>query len=401
MDETNGTNGQDEQKIQEVIAPPESVNTEQPQYTAVTTAVPPPSQVPAVPTAQGPGRKKVGLFIGAAVFIFAVLAVGVTAFLLVQQNNKPEKVLADALVNTASDILEKKPSTSVGSFEFVSKGDNPASIKVAFEGASSGENGKGSADVTVDFAGQQYTIKSAATVFGSEEYYVKIENLKQTLEALASNQPDFSQFVESFEPIISKIDNQWVRITKSDLKEFGALDEEKLDACANTLENLQLSRDDKKQLKRLFSENQFIVAGETFAAETASGEKSFRYRLDFNDKAAENFAKQVLEMQSFTQLKKDCDIDEAEIKDQLSDASNSTESREKPVVELWVGKKTRRPTKFHVSTKDKDVTVDFNTELRLGAEGVTIEKPSKSISIQEVQREFQKITNQSAGAASF
>lgn len=350
------------------------------------------------PTKQGLGGKKIGLIIGGFIAIL-VLAGGVLgAALYMQQNNKPEKVLADALVNTASDILEKKPVAAAGSIMFESKDQNAGKISITFDSASSGENSRGKADVAVEFGGRTYNLKAEAAMFGSDEYYVKLENIRQTLTTLAGSQPGFSQYIAVFEPIISKVDNRWIKVTADDLKQFGSTDVATLDKCAAAVQGVSLSGSDKDELKKLFRENQFIVAGESFDSETIGGESSFHYKLDFNDEAAEQFAKSVVSLSSFEAVKRDCELTEDKLKESLDDArASGNESDVKPVIELWVGKKTRRPTKISVAANDKSVTLDFATEIKLDADNVTVEKPEGAVSVSEIQAEFQKIMMQSSG----
>lgn len=345
-------------------------------------------------TPQKPAKKP--LIIGIVVALLVLIGAGV-ASAYIYMNNKPEKVLADAFTNTASDLLDKKPASSVGELTFESKGDTPAKVNITFDGKSSGENGQGSADVTVTFAGKTYNVKTSAVAFGESEFYFKIENLKKTLSTLTASQPEFAMYTDVFDPIVSKLDNQWIKVTKDDLKQLGMADEKKVDKCTAAVQSLKLSKDDKKQLKKLFKENQFVVASEKLKSEKASDETSFHYKLDFNDKAAENFAKQVIEMKSFATVKKDCDIDQKDIEDGFKNENKAEEKDDvKPVVELWVGKKSRRPTKFKITANDKEFSMDFNTEVKLNAKDVTVEKPSSSISVNELKKEFEKLMPSSA-----
>ncbi len=344
--------------------------------------------------------KKKPLIIGILVALVVAL-VGGAAGAYVYMNNKPEKVLADAFTNTASDLLDKKPATSVGELVFESKGDTPAKVTVKFDGKSSGENGQGSADVTVTFAGKTYNVKASAVAFGEDEFYFKVENLKKTISTLTASQPEFTLYASTLDPIVTKLDNQWIKVTKDDLKNLGMADEQKVDKCTAAVQNLKLGKDDKKQLRKLFQENQFVVASETLKSEKAADEASFHYKLDFNDAAAEGFAKQVIEMESFATVKKDCDISQKDIEDGFKKETDTKDKDDvKPVVELWVGKKSRRPTKFKIAANNKEFSMDFNTEVKLDAKGVTVEKPSDSISVNELKKEFEKLMPSSATSTS-
>jgi hypothetical protein len=349
-----------------------------------------PAPQPVVASAPKSNKKK---FILGGILLFIVLAGGVLAGVYTHLNNKPEKVLADAFVNTIGDVVDKKPMTSVGALSFESKGSTPVKLSLKIDSKTNGKDGQGSADVTVEFAGKEYSIKGSGVVFGEDEVYVKVERLREAVRQLAASQPALGAYEQMVQPIVSKVDNQWIKITKDDLKELGMANEDTIDKCSVAVQNIKLSKSDKKQMKKLFKENQFIVAGETLENENISGEKSFHYKLDFNNKAAENFAKQVITMESLSQIKKDCEFDEEKIEESFSEqqSSSSSDSKVKPVVELWVGKKSRRPTQFKLTAKDTEFSMDFNTQVKFDADNIVVEKPANSISVQELKREIENL----------
>ncbi|MFO0970824.1 MAG: hypothetical protein U0520_00525 [Candidatus Saccharimonadales bacterium] len=373
-------------------------NPQEPAQASVSEAVPqtptPPPATFVTPPEPANLRKsnKKGLFIGFAL-AFVVLLTGGGAFAFYNyQNNKPEKVLADALANTISSFGEESSSTTLGSLTYEYKGDQSVKVKVAFEGKATGEDGQGSADITLDFAGRMYTVKTSAVVFGEDEVYFKVEKLKALVDQLLLNNPEAAAYGEYVNPIVAKVDNRWIKITKNDISKLSSASKDEVDTCTEALKSFKISKDDSKQLKKLFNENQFIVVSEKLKNQTAANESSFHYKLDFNNAAAESFAKEVITLESFKTIKQDCELDEKKIAEGFKDAKDGVaKEASKPVVELWVGKKTRRPTKFRVSADDKDITVDFSSEFRFGAEDVLIERPKKSISVTDLKEEFERI----------
>lgn len=393
-DQTGPQNQAASTKPAQATQPTEPTVQPQPAVGGTPNVTPAPQPISTVqPVTQPPKSSKKRMIIS-GVILAVLLLLGIGAFLGYNYlNNKPEKVLADALTNTMSDIVEKKPASTIGQLVFESKGDTPVKATIAFDGKYSGENSQGSAELTVDFSGKTYNIKTSAVVFGEEEVYFKIENLKRTIADIINSRPELDSYSEVIDPLISKIDNRWIRITKDDLKDLGMADEQTVDKCSNALQNIKLSKEDKKQLKKLFKENQFIIASETLQSETVADESSFHYKLDFNNSAAENFAKQVISLKSFEGVKNDCGIDEEDIEDGFKQGSETSQrnNEPKPVVELWVGKNSRRPTKFRVSANNKEVVVDFDTQVKFSDQTVNIEKPSSSVSIKELQAEFEKL----------
>lgn len=380
-------NGLPQRQFTEPVAPSQPQPQPQPTGPAFMPAQPS-QQLPPQPAASK--KSKLPLIIIAAVVLLTVLAGGAFA-MYSSLNNKPEKVLADALSNTASDVLSDKPTTAVGSLSFESKAETPLKVTLNFDAKASGSNSSGSLDASVTLAGQVYKLKTSVAGFGDSEYYFKIENLKQTVASIKNTQPEFATYTQYIDPLVNKLDNQWIKVTKDDLKQLSGVSETSVDKCSAALSNIKLSKGDQKKLKSLFKNNQFIVASEKLTTEKVADEDSFHYKLDFNNKAAVSFAKQVVALDSFKTLKADCDISDSKIDDSLKADTTDKTGDVKPVVELWVSKSTRRPTKFRVSGQDKDMTLDFSSQFKFNATNITIDKPSNAESINDLKADFEKI----------
>jgi hypothetical protein len=323
---------------------------------------------------------------GVLVFIVAVFLVTVGASLGVYRyvNNRPEKVLADALVTTVADLLAGAPSTTTGTVVFETKGDQAAKITVAFNAKAKNEDSQSSADIAIEYGGRTYSTRASAVFIGEDEYYFKIENLTKLLQEFEKSNSSFAHYSAYFNPIADKTNNKWVKVTSADLEDYG-LGGKFNDACSVALGNLRLSSSDQVQIKKLFNQNQFLVTNETPSSSRISGESSFHYKLDFNDKAAEMFAAQVLEIPSLNSVKKDCRLGVVK-----ADAS-TVSSAAKPVIELWVGKRSRRPTKIRVVTSKNNLTIDLDAQIKLNAKNVVVEKPAGAIPLSELKNELQKL----------
>lgn len=333
-------------------------------------------------------KKMIAVF--AAVLL--LLGIGVSAAYYVYMNNSPQKVLADALTNMAVDLLESKPTSASGSLTFESKGDQPVAVKVTFDGKARDSNSQSSAEVKVTYSGKTYTIKTSGIIFGEDEYYFKLENLKQTLQDFEATNSELAAYGAYIEPIIEKIDNRWVKVTKEDLKDFTS-SEATIDACTTAVGNLKLSKKDQSEVKKIFKQNQFIIVNEKMGSESIDGENSFHYKIDFNDQQAAGFAKQIIELPSMATVKKDCKLSEETLNNSLKNetAFGSTSNAKKPTVELWVSKSSHRPTKFQVTSNDSNLTLNFNAQIKLNAKDVTIEKPTDAVSISDLQSEIEKL----------
>lgn len=321
----------------------------------------------------------------------AFIAILGTVFVYyMQQMNRPEKVLTDALTNALIDITEGRASKSVGALSFTTKNETPIKIRAQFDGRTLNDGGQGSADITVDYGGKSYTFKTSVLFFDNGEVYFKAEDLAALIDQIVEHHSDFASYRSYVDPIIAKIDGRWVRISEKDLQLFGLSNDEQTKVCSQALKDFKLSSSDSRTLKKLFQQNPFVTVLKNLPQDTVTGENSFHYKLDFNDRAAEQFALKVIELESFAKLKKECKIDPEDVTDifKQAQASNS-ESRVKPTVELWVGKKSRRPTKFRITTEDKAYTLDFNTTLQPSSQKSKIEKPANAIPINDLKNDLQ------------
>ncbi len=194
--------------------------------------------------------------------------------------------------------------------------------------------------------------------------------------------------MQSFDPIIKKVDGTWIRITTSDIDQFSGSSDLKAEKCSEAVQQLRLSKDDQSQMKKLFDQNQFIEAKEVYDNQAIDGDTNFHYLIDFNDKHAQQFIKSAVKLQSFKQVVEDCDID---IEDIGKTNSSSEDKPEEVKFELWVSTNTRRFTKIRVQVSDKELTLDFDSKVKFDAQNVTIEKPSEFITIEQLQNDIQAL----------
>lgn len=339
------------------------------------------------------GIKKVMLV--ALVLLVAAGGGGAYAYYTVM-NNKPEKVLADALSNTMTDVLDRKPMTSVGNLQYVQKSENGMKVTLDFSAKQADENYQSEATLQVEAAGRTIiNVKGAAIGFSKdEEAYVKFDNLKETVEQLKDvlgGQMDTSPY----NALIEKIDGKWIKIDAAALSELGFdAAEEKVSKCTEAFTNLRIAKPDQKNIKEIFLRNQFAIASEKLDSESVDGEKSFHYKLDFNEDASVQFAKELVELESFKTVKADCGIDTSQFDKAKSSADSVTSAVKdevKPVFELWVGTQSRRPTRAKVTVDDKSFTAEFVSNVKIDAKDVSIDKPTESIYIVDLMKEFESV----------
>lgn len=352
-----------------------------------------PATVTSAAVAKPPRTKRRILLIALLTLLTFLIvgAVGAYAYYTIQ-NNKPEKVLADALSNTMTDLLDRKPSSAIGSVKYEFKGEDEGTISLDFSSKVAGDNYQQEATMKIKMGEIDASFKGSMIGIGTEEAYVKFDDLQKTLDQLHKSQPEYKTLTQSYEPIIKKIDGRWIKIDKDSLVDYGfAESEEEVDKCSAAFTNLRISKDDQKQLKEAFLSNQFAIASEKLPKESIDGESSYHYKLDFNEERSIQFVKSIIELESFKALKADCDLKPEDYDKQIEDLKKSAESQTekvKPVIELWVGSKTRRPTKLKVSTQDSTLTMEFVATIKINGSSIQVEAPEESLSIQELKSDF-------------
>ncbi len=346
-----------------------------------------------------PGKKLIAIV--AAVM---VLGLGGSAFAYVAiMNNSPEKVLADALANTMTDVLDKKPYQLASTMKFESKkAGNPYSVSIDIDAKQVGENGEVGATVHLE-AGEQMDLSVTGSIIteGTDAVYIKLDNLQKTVNDVVGMSPDIAPMANKVKPLIQKIDGRWIKIDEKSLASYGLVEsEQKVDACTEEAKKLRISKADKKRVKEIFINNQFAIASEELPGETVDGDKSFHYKLDLNEEAGLKFVKEFVELESFAGVKKACDIKQESIDKDLKklQEQKDEEVAEKPVLELWVSEKTRYPTKVKVTFDDKEFTMEQITTVKIDAQNIAVDIPKDFMTLEELQAEIEKTLSAASGA---
>lgn len=332
--------------------------------------------------------------------IFAILIVvflflgggGAFAYYTIQ-NNRPEKVLADALSNTMTDLLDRKPSSAIGSLKYEFKGDDSATVTIDYTSKMDGDNYHNEATLKAKYGDTEFSMNGSIIGVGTDAVYVKFDNLQKTIDQLTQSNPEYSTLSDPYKVIIQKIDGNWIKIDKESLVEYGFVQsEEEVDKCTTAVTNLRISEGDQKELKTIFLNNQFAIASEKLDSEDVDGESSYHYKLDFNEEASIEFTKAVINLESFKTVKDDCKLSTEDYDKQLQSLKeNSEQSADevKPVIELWVGSKTRRPTKLKVTMDDSSLTMEFISTIKINGEGISVQAPEESINLKDLKADIE------------
>ncbi len=313
-------------------------------------------------------------------------------------NSKPEKVLADALVNTANASINSTPTVTDGILTISGMLDKQeVKATIAFDSATTNQNGEMNAKIALQFGAMTLNVDGSVIALNDGTYYFKINNLRDVLKlttGTSATAESAKSVVVVFEPLIGKLDGSWVKIAPNDLQQFGA-NTDQVDDCTSAVEGLQISKQDSKEIKKIFKANQFATVSETLPSESINGQNSFHYKLQFNEAAASEFTNQVTALPSLSGLKA--------CSDPIAKTVQSTKGQNngpQPTVELWVSKKSHDPTRLKVTYENGSVNAVLDTSVTLNAKDVTVAAPEGAIPVTELKKDFETVmTNLLIGAA--
>jgi len=309
-------------------------------------------------------------------------------------NNSPEKVLADALANTMRDVLDRRPLQVVSNIKLKSKDSkNPYEISLDLDAVHVENDGKLS--VKGQFTTQEpkldISISSDLVVQDDKTVYVRLNDLQKSIDKVGSTVPVYAMMAKMYQPIIEKIDGKWIKIDAESLAKMGLQQSaEETNKCSEAFTNLRISSKDSKRVKEIFKQNQFAIASEVLPAESVDGDKSFHYKLDLNKEAGARFVKELATLDSFKDVKQECKVKQEDLDKSLKKIEEGKEkSNTKPIIELWVSKKTRHITRTLIKVDDKEAEFTMSANAKIDARNLSVEVPKDSIKIEDLKAEFE------------
>jgi len=359
------------------------------------------------------GKSKKGLILGIVAAVVAVLLIGggVLAYNLWYQN--PDKVVTDALGN----ILVAKKSKIDGTLAIKS---SDVDISMSLNGQSADGSGGGDAELTI--VGKSGTTKDLGTIKLSVSYvasskdgtyYFKLGNVKSavdklvdsTVNSLAQQYKQYGmtmtneqmvaakkEYQQELSPIVTKIDNRWVKFTADDLKSSDSSSDNQ--SCyTDAIKQLQEDKDERNELVKVYGQHKFVTVNKKLG----SKDGSLGYDLSVNKTESKAFAKAVKDT-TFGKAIVKCDSDAFD----TSDSSTSDSNDSKVTMQLWVTRWSHQISelKATVDTKGTDAaTADIDLKLQVG-KGEAVKAPSDAVSIKDLQTEIQQVYGGSASSTS-
>lgn len=335
------------------------------------------------------GKKKLIILLS---LIFVVLLLGggsVAAYFWYQS---PQKVINDSLIHAVTS----KASIYSGNVIIDSNG-----TKVTVDIKSKQVNSvTGSMDATIkiSYDGEDYETSGSVVYDSKGDLYFKISNLEEiasqylTTVGLTGTDSASTAITNSVDDLVERIDDTWVKVSSSDLKEFSqsyATSKTCIDTAVDKF------KDDKKAIAEvtdLYTKNQFVVVDKSLGQKDGS----FGYQVKGDEDKAESFVKGFVGTTIYKTLH-DCDETFAVDADDVNfEAATSTSN---VTTELWVDVWSHKPTKLVVSGKEDGTSVlatiktDYNSK-------VEVTTPTDSISLSQLKTYIEEFTDSITSAYS-
>lgn len=357
MDNSNQPIGQGQ------ATPPPAPMQPTPQLTPPVGPTPPIPGQP-VPSAfqQPPKKKRTGLIVGIILGSLALIAIiaSVLVYFLWYQN--PQKIVTDAIVGAVTS----QKSITEGKITF--KNDD---VDVKVDIKSSNDAPKSSFDATVKVSGDaigdlgEFQMKLAGVMGDDGTIYLKADGLQEIADAAveiymqsfdselesydAATRAQYKQMFEQqmsslIDPIISKIDGKWLKVSSSDLS-----DSKETKCVMDAMAEIQKDDTYMREVGDAYRKHPFIVLKDE-KIDSRDGAKGYELDIKGMEGKGEDFAKSLKDSKISKKISDCSDSD-----DSFSDDSeaNVDDAAENTKVRIWIDTMSHK-------LKEIEVTVDYD-----------------------------------------
>ena len=357
----------------------------------------PPSPMQPLPTAfqQPPKKKRTGLIVGIVLGSIAVIGIITAVLLYFLWWQNPQKAVTDALVGAVT----AQKSITEGTIKVKSK---DFTVDVAMK--SSTDAPKSSFDTTVKMSGEQLgelgqvELKLAGAMDEKGTIYLKADGIQKILDSVidlmmemgagsGASQSELRQYEQQlkqgFEPIVKKIDGQWLKISMDDF------DVDKETKCMTDVMT-EIQNDPKlmKEAAGIYRKHPFIVIkdGKVESRNGATG-----YEIDLvkmNDGSGKEFADAMGDSEIVKKFKSCTDGSSSEDGYRFEDSTSTggDDLAKNTQVRIWVSPFSHKLTEVEIENKSDDVTTTMSYKFNIG-KADTIEIPSDAKSAKDVMEE--------------
>jgi hypothetical protein len=295
----------------------------------------------------------------------------------------PEKVVTDGIVHA----MQAKSTQYTGSMAIDA---GTSKVKVELTGASVASAQDLSAKVTFPAGGKDITVEGDAMFDGKSDLYVKLKNVKDLTAPLRSEMDALTR--KTFDKVVAKVDNQWVKIAVEDLVGFNESAAKVQKCFGEAMTQYANDATISAEITDAYKKNKFVLIDQNLGTKDGS----LGYTLTGDTAKAKAFIVDLKNTKLYKSLYA-CDngfkIDENELVPN-DPAKEGATSR----VEVWVSQWTHEITKVsanNTTTNADDTSTKVETmfEPKFNT-GVTIEPPAQSITLDQLKADIETLTKE-------
>lgn len=363
-------------------------NSPQPQPPIPTSA----PDLPPLPEEQPKKSKKKIILVIVAVLL--LLGGGVVFYLWY---SNPERVVKNAV-----EKIIKSPS-SIAELEY--KGVTPDGEKVTVELQTKNDNpnlaGQLDARIKLELNDFDLEIDGAWMATKDGDIYIKINNLRQLYLNVVKSEYGKS-YVNSTElkkaivALVKKVDGEWIKLEWQELAQGATNGQVKERKCyQKAVTAFYEDKDQQQQITDMYGDNKFVIVKNDSVLD---GFSDTVYDVRFDLAKINNFGKKVSKSDVLKALEK-CNEADSSVADFVETDKSQLKEAQKEIdkvdIKLWISRWTHDLSDVNIRYDAEEgeqtlkIKTDFNAQPK-------IEAPSKSISLESLQKELEAITAQAA-----
>jgi hypothetical protein len=323
-----------------------------------------------------PKRRRKGLWVGIIIGIIVVLLGAGTAAGYFFWYQNPDKVVHDGLINAI------KSKTRAYNGQILIQMGEGNSARLEFSGKDKAYAGELSAKLTGSFLGQDIEVEGDALMADNGDLYVKFQHTDRLLDYMKPVGDEGTKLRELTEQLVAKIEDQWIRISVEDLKEFSPSYAETQQCFKEAFKRIESDATIMSEAADVYGQHRFVNVAESLGERDGS----LGYRLELDEAKLKDFTMAFEDTELYGQLRA-CDEDAASFE---TDKINDDNSR----FELWVNKWTHEITKVRNESKDASSSylLEMSTQFN---QPVDVAAPEAALSLSELKADFEAIAEES------
>jgi len=345
------------------------------------------------PVVIAPKKKRTGLIVGIVLGSLALILIVAAVLLYFLWWQNPKKMVTDSVVN----LINTKQIMTDGKMTISSP-----DVKLVMEFSQNSDGEKANSDITIKIRpkdlDEDLVLKFNGVYAEDGTIYVKADGIKEIIDkaideytAQASSEysggeadPSIDEFKaeleELIDPIVDRIDGEWLKISRQDMVE----DNEAAKCMLEMVDDLKNKESYRKEIIEIYKENDFLIVKDGVPSKNgATG-----FEIDVDKDKVRDFGK-ALERTEAVKRYKSC----SGIQDFPSDNNTSNSSNEvKPDLLIWVDPWSHQLKSVEMKVADSRQRMDFNLEYNLEPnKSKKVDIPSNARSAKEVYEEIEKI----------